>query len=304
MSGVELNLVQPAPGVDRFTVPLRFPSPDHLHVHVLDTPQGRVLIDTGAVGSEDALRAGLAALGPVPERVLITHAHVDHWGLATTLTDEVLAHPGVLPSLHWDDPTAGEYGPGAPTRAEMLDIFGTMASLGAGVPVIRELSHGDRLGDWEVLSTPGHDAGHICLYREADGILLCGDLLLPGFTPNVQPSTDGADALENFLASLQRMAALEVSLVLPAHGDAYTDHRGRARELAAHHEKRLGQLVAALADGPRSLGELRSAVFGATFAFAPDRLLADLETYAHLDHLRRRGLVTLEPDGRWSAPAV
>jgi glyoxylase-like metal-dependent hydrolase (beta-lactamase superfamily II) len=298
---VALNPIEPAPGVRRFTVPLGFASPDHLHVHVLDTPEGELLVDTGAIGSEDGLRAGLHAVDARPQRVLITHGHVDHWGLAATLVDEVLAHPGVLPTLHWNDPHAPppEYGPGAPDPAEMLEVFSEFSSLAVGVPEVKAISDGDRLGDWQVLTTPGHDAGHICLYRADDGVLLCGDLLLPGFTPNVQPAADRSDALADFLGSLERMSELDVRLVLPAHGAPYADHRGRARALAHHHAERLERLREALAQGSRDLGGLRDAAFGRAFQSEPDRLMAELETYAHLDHLRRRDEIGLDGTGRW-----
>lgn len=296
-----IRVDRPAPGVRRFTIPLAFASPDHLHVHVLATPDGDVVVDTGLVGSEAALQAGLAAAGAEPAHVLLTHGHVDHWGLATTLAADVLAHPGVIPSIEWDAATADEtpYGPGAPTMTEMRTVFGWMSGLAAGQPRVRPLADGDQVGDWEVVATPGHDPGHICLFRAADGVLLCGDLLLPGFTPNVQPTFEGTDALAEFLASLERVAALDVRLVLPAHGEPYRDHRRRARELAAHHARRLDALRADLAAGPRTLGESRSAVFGDAFTLEADRLLADLETYAHLDHLRRRGVVAFA-DGGWT----
>jgi glyoxylase-like metal-dependent hydrolase (beta-lactamase superfamily II) len=295
-----------APGVRRFTVPLPFPSPDHVHVHVLETAEGELLVDTGACGSEARLHEGLTALEAHPDRVLITHGHVDHWGLAVTLADEVLAHPGVLPSLQWGEPDTPEtsYGPGAPTHTEMVRVFAAFGALSAGVPVVRAIADGDRLGDWEVMATPGHDAGHVCLFRARDGVLLCGDLLLPGFTPNIQPNVDGSDALADFYGSLERMAQLDVRLVLPAHGEAYTDHRLRTRELRAHHDKRLDELRTELTDGPRSLEGLRGAVFGGHLPSAPYRLLANLETYAHLDHLRRRGEVALAGDGRWTRAAA
>ncbi|UTI67093.1 MBL fold metallo-hydrolase [Paraconexibacter antarcticus] len=228
------------------------PSPDHVHVHVLDTSDGPLLIDTGAVGCEAALAAGLEAIGVRPTRVLITHAHIDHWGLATTFGDTVLAHPGVLPSLRFASdgatPVLAEAWPGAEKMAAVFSAFTTMAS---GVPKVDELHDGQLLGDWQVHWTPGHDPGHVCLFRPTDGVLICGDLLLPGYTPNIQPGFDGADALADFLHSLQRMAALPVSLVLPAHGERYVDAQTRAGELAAHHARRLQELQAALRRRPR-----------------------------------------------------
>lgn len=299
-----LDVRHPAPGVGRFTVPLPFPSPDHLHVHVLQTPEGEVLVDTGVVGFEDALAAGLRALGAEPRRVLITHGHIDHWGLATTIAPRVLAHPGVLPSFRFMEAAPDAFGHGDAAQAAMLGAFADMFELGSGVPEVDPLADGDRIGDWEVLFTPGHDSGHICLFRAQDGVLLCGDVLLPGYTPNVQPAGDGADALAQFLASLRRLAALPIELVLPSHGEPYTDAAGRARELIAHHENRLAELRAAMSAGMSTLRELRNATFSLAGADRGDRMLAAMETFAHLEHLRHRGEAGMDADGSWSLAAA
>jgi glyoxylase-like metal-dependent hydrolase (beta-lactamase superfamily II) len=298
---IPLDVCRPAPGVSRFTVPLAMPSPDHLHVHVLDTPDGPLLIDTGAIGSEAALAAGLDAIGVRPTRVLITHAHIDHWGLATTLTDTVLAHPGVRPSLQFATDGAGpELTNAWPGAEKMAAVFAAFTDMAGGVPAIDEIHDGQHIGDWHIHWTPGHDPGHICLFRPTDGVLLCGDLLLPGYTPNIQPGFDGADALADFLHSLQRMAALPITLVLPAHGEPYRDADARARELAAHHARRLEQLQSAMRAGVHDLRELSNRVFGADLHEPADRMLARMETYAHLDHLHRRGLAWGDADGRWT----
>ncbi len=296
----EVEVTRPAPGVARFTVPLAMPAPDHLHVHVLETSDGPVLVDTGARGSESALAAGLKALGQVPERVLITHGHIDHWGLAATLAPSVLAHPGVAPSLAFaGGDRDGSPGGGWPDAAAMERAFAGFSALVAGVPGIDPLEDGQMVGDWRVLWTPGHDPGHVCLFREGDGVLLCGDLLLPGFTPNIQPAWDGADALGDFLGSLRRVAELPVRCVLPAHGDPYMDARRRADELAAHHAKRLDQLRMELAPAPMTLARLRDAVFSVDVRDSANAMLALMETQAHLEHLHRRGEAYPGPGATW-----
>ncbi len=300
---IDLDVRRPAAGVRRFTVPLPFPSPDHLHVHVIDTPDGEVLVDCGARGSEAALQAGLQAVAAEPRRVLITHGHIDHWGIATTIAARVLAHPGVLPTFRFMEAEPDAFGHGDDAQRAMLGAFAGMLELNSGIPEVEPVGDGDRIGDWEVLFTPGHDPGHICLFRAEDGVLLCGDVLLPGYTPNVQPATDGGDALAQFLASLQRLAALPIELVLPSHGEPYRDAAGRARELIAHHEKRLAELRAAMSSGMSSLRELRNATFSLADADRGDRMLAAMETFAHLEHLRHRGEAGMDPDGSWSLAA-
>lgn len=299
----DLDLHHPAPGVTRFTVPLAFGSPDHLHAHVLDTPEGPLLVDTGAKGSETALLAGLAAAGTPRPRVLITHGHLDHWGIATEVAPVAFAHPAIGPSFAFASGNTDIPGkPGFADPAAVLQIFSGVTSLAGEPPDVLPVVDGDRLGDWTVLHTPGHDPAHVCLYRATDRVLLCGDLLLPGYTPNVQPAMDDADALAQFLFSLRRVAELPIDLVLPAHGDPYTDARARAQELLDHHARRLAALTTALHDGDTTLKDLSIATFGRRASGREDRMLALMETYAHLDHLRRRGLATQRDDGTW-APA-
>ena len=185
----------------------------------------------------------------------------------------------------------------------MRQAFAGFGKLVAGVPVIEPLADGDRFDDeWEVLWTPGHDPGHVCLWRASDGVLLCGDLLLPGYTPNIQPGFDGGDALGDFLASLARIEKLPVKLVLPAHGEPYTDAAGRARELRDHHLRRLSQLVDAVSSGVGDVSELSRRLFGSAVSDTPaDRMLAVMETYAHLEHLRVQGRAVTDADNRWQA---
>lgn len=294
-----------AAGVQRFTVPLAMPTPDHLHVHVLRLQGGDLIVDTGARGSERALERGLAEAAPRAPRVLITHGHVDHWGLATTLRPTVFAHPGCEMSLRFaaDGPPQSHLRPGWADAGGMQRAFAGFSKLIVGIPEIETVADGDRFDDWEVLWTPGHDPGHICLWRAADGVLLCGDLLLPRYTPNIQPGFDGSDALGEFLASLERIEQLPVKLVLPAHGEPYTDAAGRARELRDHHLRRLSQLVDAVACGVGDLPELSQRLFGSVSDSPPNRMLAAMETYAHLEHLRRQGRTEMDRDGRWLAVA-
>ena len=295
-----------AEGVLRITIPLALRSPDHINCYVLRLAAGDLLVDTGMRGSEPALRAGLRRAGADPQRVLVTHGHIDHWGLATRFTDTVLAHPGCRSSFAFAEDTEQDAElPGAAGmlgRAELERAFARYRSMVAGVPDREDLADGDEIDGWRVLWTPGHAPGHVCLLREADGLLLAGDHLLPGFTPNVQPSPQGRDALDDFLTSLDRMQELDVSLVLPAHGEPYRDAVGRAAELRLHHEERLQRLEDALAAGPRPLRTLTDEIFG-DVVHREDRMLADMETYAHLEYLRLRERARRDDSGVWASAA-
>lgn len=291
---------RPAPGVIRFSVPLALESPDTLNCHVIEAPDGPLLVDCGTAGSERAVAGALAAAGITPAGVLVTHGHIDHWGCATVFSEAVSAHPEVEMSMRFArEGVDADYGLEDAERRAMEEAFGGFRKLITGVPEILPLADGQRLGDWEVLWTPGHDPGHICLWRASDGVLLCGDLLLPGLTPNIQPAPGHTDTLQEFFDSLERVAALPVRLVLPAHGSPYEAARQRADELRAHHRQRLAEIIALITDEVRSVEEIAVRVFGDQLD-PGDRMLAAMETQAHLSHLELGGRAALGSDG-WRA---
>jgi len=117
--------------------------------------------------------------------------------------------------------------------------------------------------------------------------MLAGDHVLPTITPHISGLIEG-DALALYVESLDRIAALEgVRHVLPAHGHPFTDLAGRVEEVKEHHEERLEHL--------RGISETEGwatveALSHKLFAERSWGSMAESETYAHLEHLRVRGL--------------
>ena len=159
----------------------------------------------------------------------------------------------------------------------------------AARPLIRfaadpvRLREGDRIDGWEVVGTPGHADGHICLLR--DGILVAGDHLLPDITPAVGLYPDGRpDPLGDYLASLERTIALAPGFALPGHGEPIRDPAARARTLLEHHAERLDGADAALERAPRTGYEVSLRLFGDDLA-PSQRRFAVAESLSHLEHL-------------------
>ncbi len=139
---------------------------------------------------------------------------------------------------------------------------------------------------WLAIHTPGHTLDHLCLYDPENGILLSGDHVLPSITPHIAGSNQG-DALHSYLATLDLVASLDgVKLGLPAHGHPFDDVPGRVDAIKEHHFERMEKLRdASIALGPATVVDLSHELF-------PERhwgVMAESETFAHLEHLRGAG---------------
>jgi glyoxylase-like metal-dependent hydrolase (beta-lactamase superfamily II) len=136
---------------------------------------------------------------------------------------------------------------------------------------------------WEVIATPGHADGHLCLVR--DGVLVAGDHVLPTISPAVGLYPDSRpDPLADYLESLERTAALDLRLALPGHGEPIEDPSSRCLELIEHHRRRLDDTDAALGGGSRTGYEVSLELFP-DVASAGARRFAVAETLSHLERL-------------------
>jgi glyoxylase-like metal-dependent hydrolase (beta-lactamase superfamily II) len=152
--------------------------------------------------------------------------------------------------------------------------------------------------EWQVVHTPGHTGDHICLLDPVDGVLLSGDHVLPTITPHISGMTGSPDSLADFVAALQRVAALPgVTTVLPAHGLPFQDLTARVDDIIGHHVERLAQLER-IADqlGDAPVRDYSHRLFQER-SWGP---MAESETYAHLEHLALTGRMRSRPgdDGR------
>ncbi len=236
--------------------------------------EGRpALIDTGAgvPAYAEALAAALAdEAGPLA-LVLVTHHHRDHQGGLAQV--EVLA-PGtpLLKRPHPKDLVA-------PDRA--------LAGGGDGQPPeVIELD-GARL---VALHTPGHASDHLCFYWEDARALFSGDLVLGG-TTTIIPADDGD--LSAYLASLERLLALDLEVLYPGHGDPIREPHAYIHEYLAHRRMREEQVVDALRAG---LGT-PEAIAARIYPQLPEALrrAARDQVLAHLVKLERDGVAVREP---------
>jgi len=306
--------------VHQITLPTPFPvGPVHAYLMQGDP---LTLIDTGpqTLAALAALQAGLAEhgvlLGDI-QRVIITHAHADHYGLAGTIVAasgaEVWAHPLAQPLIEgWNSYLAPReqfwldllLAAGVPaTLAEKTaHLYRGMQQFITHAPVARVLNEGDTVevagAACQVLHCPGHADNLICLYQPAERLLLGNDHLLAHISSNaiVGPpplgETERRRPLVDYWTSLCRVYELPVALVLPGHGDAVADVRSLINSRFRFYEQRLARLLDELRRKPRTVWQLADALFRKLDAV--DTFLAASEVLGHLDVLEQKGQVTRE----------
>lgn len=315
------------PGVSRVALPIGIHGIESVNVYVLADGDRVTLVDCGvwrADGNDDglpALERGLEEAGYAlrdVSRIIVTHAHIDHYGLAgrlmeltgaqlwmhamTDLDCEKYRHPDTAMARRRDmyadhglvDPELG-------SLAQSLETW--LPYLYSVVEASRRLRGGERIPiggrDWEVIHTPGHSFGHICLYSADLGAVLSGDHLLPGVTPPVTFERGfESDPLRSYLASLASIADRDPGLVLPGHGRPFGDCTRRIEAITRSKMRRLDNIRQAIRDQPRTVTEIADELFSrAVLRF--QRNFAMSETLAHIAYLRWSGEVErrTRPDG-------
>jgi glyoxylase-like metal-dependent hydrolase (beta-lactamase superfamily II) len=292
-------------GVHQLKLPVPFPL-KFIASYLVQGRDGWTVIDPGfdyppareAWESESA-RMGLDLDRDVT-RIIVTHLHPDHIGLARWLEGHSGAPVNMLEEeianarQVWD-PSRGsedfvEYMMHHGMDPETAGATAGTTRLGVRLPErLVPLQPEDRIelggSEVRVIHTPGHSDFHFVLHDASRQLLYAGDHLLLKITPNIGLWTYTAPRpLERYLHSIESLRGLDVDLVFPGHGPLFHDLDGRIEELTLHHEERLSVMHEALAGDPATAFEVARRVF-------PDELsdhqlrFALGETLAHLEHL-------------------
>lgn len=324
-------MTEVAPGVFWVRMPLPFQL-DHINLWILRDGAGWTLVDSGF--PDDGVRAvwsGILAGLPGPvTRLVATHFHPDHLGLASWLMEQTGA-PLWMTSAEFLTAHAVWNEVGGHGARFMVDQFrqhglddgllGKFEKRGSGyrraVPALPEHYHRLKAGDeltvdgraWRIVIGHGHSPEHMALYCPELGVLISGDMLLPRISTNVSvfAATPDADALGWYLDSLTAMAAEipDETLVLPSHGLPFFGIRARVEALHAHHAERLQVLEEACEQVPQSAAGLLDTLFGRALD-THQVMFAMGEAIAHLNHLEQAGRLSrsIDTDGviRFSRP--
>lgn len=319
--------IEVAPGVLWMRLPLPM-ALDHVNIFALDEGDSWTVVDTGFDSRKGRALWGDLLAGPLAgkpvSRVVVTHFHPDHIGLAgwfqaqgaellTTRTSWLYARMLILDEQAAPLPEQVAFWRGAGMPADILagrmaerpfNFADVVTALPLGYTRVQEgqeVTLGGRR--WAVRTGDGHAPEHATFWSLDDNLVLGGDQLLPSISANigVYPTEPDADPLAEWLASCARFEAFaqEGQLILPGHKLPFTGLPLRLRQMAENHHGALDRLRKHLAT-PHTAAECFLPVFkrditGSAYG------LALVEAVAHLNHLLHKGEVcrTMGADGAW-----
>lgn len=309
-----------------YTIPVPLPNNPlrQLNSYVIKGEGRNLVIDTGFKLEEcrKALCEGLEELGVDMNctDIFLTHLHSDHSGLAAELATQsskiyISRADGELLTLSltqglgrveeyrsygfsekelenfWENPSM-KYRQESPFNFTYV-ADGDVLTYG-----------GRRL---EVIFTPGHTPGHVCLYDRANKVMFLGDHVLFNITPNITTWPFFEDPLGHYVHSLMDISIYDVRLPLPAHRGVNGTMAERIGTIIEHHGARIREMLDILTERPGLTpydlsGMMTWRVHGKTNSWADfplnQKWFAVGETAAHLDYLLKRGRVRREFDGR------
>lgn len=281
-------------------------------VYLIDTDP-LTLIDSGVATGKafQSLLAGLAdhgcQIGDV-RRVILTHKHIDHignaWRIQRESNAQLLIHESEQNAIEDVDPSGQRFSQLVADQMQKWKVPQAGQRLNESSNPLPKwelesaqtegLSDGQRIpladGELEVIHTPGHTMGSICLRYGSH--LFTGDHVLQDVSSNV----GGGDMrhtgmLSHFISSLDKMLKLSPETkVLPGHGAPFQSLHERCIELKLHHDERLEKTTTILSAGPRTVYEVARELFGEMDGF--HIVLGCAEANAHLELLMDRQQVS------------
>ena len=312
------------PGIYQLPLPIPDNPLGYINTYLVQGNKENLLIDTGwnCNNALDSLEKQLDEIGigfKDISRVIITHIHPDHYGLAGRLKqcsdatiamhylEQDLIHQYIdtdkylLQLEHWLHINGMPYN-------EMLDHQAAILEMQAYImPILPDFTFrgGETISvgsfNFQILWTPGHAPGHICLYEAGKKILFTGDCILPIITPNISldPQESGDHPLDDYIRSLTTLKQLEADLILPAHQHVFTGLQRRITELIQHHWQRKAEILDILGTNSMTAYQIAPRVTWSAEVVGTnwqrlsrwDKIMAIMETLAHLESMRVEGKI-------------
>ena len=316
-------IIKPFPALENiFTVPIPFVGfPDLITANVYVLGKRPVtLIDAGPKisGAMDFFRRELNSIGfgfGDIEKIIVTHGHVDHFGLAARIRDaaghtvRIFAHPEEKWRMSTGNFKSGLWSQEANDLMVMTGVpgerieqaikrFRNMSKLAEPLDDVDFLEDGEELAGSQfllkVIHTPGHTAGSICLFESQSRVLFTGDTIIKHISPNpiVEPRRKDLrdpcyQSLAAYLSTLDRLKSLEADFVFPGHGEYLRDLRTIIETYSKHHKERMDLIWMALKKRQNTIYNLINEIF----PYMPEDhiFLGISEIISHLEILIRQG---------------
>jgi glyoxylase-like metal-dependent hydrolase (beta-lactamase superfamily II) len=286
------------------------------YVYVVQKDAYCVLIDagSGSDSSHENLLSGFQQAGIQPSdltHILLTHAHIDHFGGLSKLRPITGAQIGcheldVQTVAHHEARLAligqrlGSFlagtGLGEETREQILRLYRFAKAIYQSVPVDFTLAAMDmQLGPLEFIHLPGHCPGHVAI--RLDDVVFCGDMVVEGVTPHLSPeSINPYSGLDHYLESLSRLQhwAKHARLILNGHNEVITDLPVQIKLTKQNIIRRMSGAIDALRE-PLTMEEICRSVYGETGGY--NQLLVIEKTGAYVEYLYEHGMIEItNPD--------
>jgi glyoxylase-like metal-dependent hydrolase (beta-lactamase superfamily II) len=301
---------------DFYRITLRMPYRlRHVNAYLFCHDKELALFDTGlnTPGAYEMLGKDLTGAGfniNDIKHIYLTHVHTDHCSMAGILQKNAGAKI-YLSQAAWNeyrhfrqtDPAVEQLRKfyarqGMPARLidliidEYEDIRGIITEFNA--ECLLSDNEVCQFGNWkfEVISTPGHAAGHICFFFREKGFLLSGDHILPYIAPILSPDIfdDHYRALATYLDSLSVIEKLPVATIYPGHGTSFVDLRERLSDIRRHHEKRNLMVLDHVSTQPKTTFDISHEMVNPSLSDF-DKFLALNETLIYLKELKAQNAI-------------
>jgi len=287
-------------GVHRIKIPVPFPV-KYVCVYLFRLQGKNILIDSGLnIGNwKTKLFSAFEDMNISIQDIdycIITHIHTDHIGLVKVLKQKnpelkILMHDITHDLLKWEtnDEQVPELEQEARLTANQLINYGLSEEQGNRIvqfftywPKFLEyqkpdiiVHDGDILFDrLEIIWTPGHSFGHICIYDKKNKYLFSGDHILSRITPHIgnfiipndmaekYKDHDFNNILKHYLASLDKIDMLNPKIIFPAHQDIIYNPHERIQQIKEHHQNRLNEISSLIKDNPMTAYRISQIHFG------------------------------------------
>jgi len=282
------------------------------YAYLVRSAENNFLIDcsSGTDSSHDDLVNGMEQAGLQPSdltHILLTHAHIDHYGGLTRLKPLTQAKIGcheldVQTVVHHEASLAltshrlasflGETGLAKEEAESLLGIYRFTKALYQSVPVDFTYDKlNDHLPALEMIHLPGHCPGHVAL--RLDDVIFCGDMVVDGVTPHLTPeSITPYSGLDHYLTSLQRFQewANGSRLILNGHDDVITDLPAQIEATHKNIIRRMSKAMSALAE-PLTIAEVCNVVYENPAGY--NLLLTVEKTGVYVEYLYEHGLIEI-----------